>query len=130
MAVLDGAGIQKMKQHALAWLHANRLTRSQRFIVDGKNIGSDFNPTRTRIEHRRLFRLRSGGIEIVVIHEHAGEIGLPIAQREVMFLIEVARIVRALDDQKSEHAGISCRGAGLPSTWCGCDTSACPPVAA
>jgi hypothetical protein len=36
-----------------------------------------------------------------------GEIGLPIAQRQVVFLIEVAGIVRALDDQKAEHAGIT-----------------------
>jgi hypothetical protein len=58
-----------------------------------------------RIQHRRLFRLRPRGIEIVVIHRLIGEIRLPIAQRQVMFLIEAAGIIRSLDDQKAEHAG-------------------------
>ena len=47
---------------------------------------------RPRIQHRRLFRLRQRGIQIVGIHHLVGEIRLPIAQGEVMFLIEVAGI--------------------------------------
>ena len=62
-------------------------------------------PDRPRIQHRRLFRLRPRGIEIVVIHRRVGEIRLPIAQRQVVFLIEVAGIIRSLDDQEAEHSG-------------------------
>ncbi len=42
MAVLDGAGVQKMKHHAFAGLHADRFARAERLVVDGKNIGRDF----------------------------------------------------------------------------------------
>ncbi len=86
-------------------MHADRLAGAERLIVDGKNIGRHLQPRRPRIEHRRLFRLRQRGIEIVVIHQLVGEIRLPIAQRQVVFLIEVAGIIRSLDDQKAEHAG-------------------------
>ncbi len=63
------------------------------------------SPRLPRIHHRRLFRLRPRWIEIVVIHRLVGEIRLPIAQRQVMFLIVAAGIIRSFDDQKAEHPG-------------------------
>ena len=94
-----------MKQHALARLDANRLARAERLVVDGINIGSALPGPGPRIQHRRPFRLRRAGIEIVGIHRLIGEVRLPIAQREIVFLIVVAGIGRALDDQKAELPG-------------------------
>jgi hypothetical protein len=105
--VLDGAGVQKMKQDAFAAIHADRIAGAERFVVDGKNVGRYLQPHRPRIQHRRPFWLCQRGIEIVGVHHLVGEIGLPIAQRQVVFLIEAAGIIGSLDDQKAEHSGVT-----------------------
>ncbi len=107
VAILDGAGVQKMKQHAFARIHADRLAGAERLVVDGKNIGRHLQPGGRVSSTAGFSGLRQRGIEIVVIHQLVGEIGLPIAQRQVVFLIVVAGIVRSLDDQKAEHSGIA-----------------------
>ena len=107
MAVLDGAGVQEMEHHAFAGFHADRFAGAERLVVDRINVGRDLHSRLPRIQHGRSFRLRTGGIEIVVIHELIGEIRLPIAQREIVFLIEVTGTIRSFDDQKPEHSGIT-----------------------
>ena len=68
--VLDGARVQQMHQHAIALLHANRLARAQRFVVDRVHLGRDFQSVRARVEHRGFFGLRSLIFLLVLVHLH------------------------------------------------------------
>ena len=63
--VLRGAGIQDMKQDALALLHAHRLAMAQALAVDGETLISDLPsvgrfvlPLRRRRTRLLLFFLR------------------------------------------------------------------------
>ena len=105
MPVLDRACVQKMEHHALARPHPDRFARPQRFVVDRIQIGRYLKPRRPRIQHRRLLRFRARGVEIVGIHVLRREVRLPVAQRQVMLLIVVARVGPAFHDQKSELSG-------------------------
>ncbi len=91
-AVLHGAGVQQMHQHAAARPHADRFSGPQRLVVDRVELAHDFKPVRAGVQLCRLLGLRSRRVLVVHVHELIGIEMFPVAQREKHLLVIGARI--------------------------------------
>ena len=90
----------------LPWLDANRFARAQGFVVDGKHLVADFEAGRVGVERLGALGLRPGVACVIVIFFFGIEKGLPFAEREEDFLVVISGIVRGLDHEKAELAGV------------------------
>ena len=105
-AVLDGAGVEKVNQQALALAHADGIARPERLVVDGVGHGADFQTVGIGVDGRRLFQQRAVvGVVVHVVHG-AGEERLPVAQGQEKLLVVVAGVVAAVHVDEAELAGV------------------------
>src|ERR1700679_764290 len=103
---LRGAGIEEVHQDALTLAYAQGLPRAQYFVVDGVKRRADFEPVRSRIGSSGFFGRRAVGIRWILVRVHGAQEILPLPQGQKDFLVVAARVMRGIDHEETELAGI------------------------
>src|SRR5271168_2088291 len=105
-AILDGAGIEQMKEYPLALLDAYRLSGPKGLVIDGVRVGVDLETVGVGVQDGGLFELRIVLAFLVGVLHVAGEERLPVAEREEYLLVVLAGVVARVDDKKAELARV------------------------